>query len=531
MPENILDLEVLSTINVFPKARQENPVSTPLSIIDNTVANFSRCAAIWYFNPHDSLGRVISSEHLQSSLSETLNYYRPWCGRLSYAKPKPNGSHTERFQRIWITYNLSNDIGVPLVTAKTPRRLSEFILGTTERANDTKAWDASSVPSSELFPATKLASPGDPDAPNVIIQVTTFSCGSIAIAIEITHCLSDAVCLSQFAQAWALVSCSMLNGSSLPTLSPVFDPQLLDSFAAGNIDISAPDVEIQNRARALPQHRFDWYKPTPERPSLKVPADLDPTWEFSPSKPIPWSQWDTSAPLSQRVLHFSAIEIQNIYNVAVSTASTKISKHDALLAHIWTRINIARALPEGTQTYLDMTFGLRARVDPPLPDTFMGSPITHAAIPFPSLSPSSQTSSAPKLSETASQIRSTLSSIQGPAIAALLHDAAFEVDPQRIWRAALGREHILLTTWVHSGIHDVDFGGGGLRYVEAVMPACDGLVVVMEAPRPVDHDGKRGAEKGGKRNWTEDGVDVTVFLDSKAMERLLADEGLWGDLT
>jgi hypothetical protein len=85
----------------------------------------------------------------------------------------------------------------------------------------------------------------------------------------------------------------------------------------------------------------------------------------------------------------------------------------------------------------------------------------------------------------------------------------------------LGREHILLTTWVYSGVYDVDFIGGGMpRYVEAVMPSCDGLVEVMEAP---------GSEKrriGG--SWIDDGVDVSAFLEEKAMERLLVDKVLWG---
>lgn len=58
------------------------------------------------------------------------------------------------------------------------------------------------------------------------------------------------------------------------------------------------------------------------------------------------------------------------------------------------------------------------------------------------------------------------------------------------------------------------------RYVEAVMPSCDGLVEVMEAP------GVEKKRKGG--SWIDDGVDVSVFLEEKAMERLLVDKSLWG---
>ncbi|KAE8453945.1 hypothetical protein EG329_007721 [Mollisiaceae sp. DMI_Dod_QoI] len=526
-PSNSLNLDVSSTIKIFPESRREQPVSVPLSVIDNTTADFARCAAVWYFDPPSGLEHALSSSHLQASLSKTLDYYRPWCGRLKYAAPKLDGKHTKRYQRIWVTYNSQNDIGIQFITAQSPRKLSEFIPSSSDRTASMKAWDASNVPSEQLFPTTKLSISAEPDAPNVIIQFTTFACGSAAIAIEITHCLSDAVCLAQFAKNWSLMSRSMLSNSPIPTLSPIFDPQLLDSFAAGDIDASSPDAEIQRKARELPQHRFDWYKQTANQPwPLDVPSDFDPKWELSPSDPIPWEQWDTKAPVSQRVFHFSAKEIQNIYNLATNApapGSKKTSKHDALLAHIWSRINVSRQLAQGTKTYLDMTFGLRARVNPPLPDSFLGSPITHAAIQFPSTTPSSTTS--PALGEVATTIRETLAKFRSKEIAELLHDNAFEVAPQRLWRCCLGREHLLLTTWVHSGVHEVDFGGVELRYVEAVMPACDGLVVVIESPNV----GEENRKYDGKKSWIDNGVDVTIFLESEAMERLLNDPALWGN--
>jgi hypothetical protein len=349
-------------------------------------------------------------------------------------------------------------------------------------------------------------------APNVIIQSTTFACGSIAIAIEITHCFADAVSLSQFAKDWSLMSRAMLRNAPLPTLSPVFDPQRLDSFAAGDIDASSPDPSIISKARSLPQHRYDWYLPVPSQPwPTHTPADFDASLPLSPSTPIPWHQWDTSAPVLHRVLHFSPSEIQNIYSLATflsSPSSLKLSKHDALLAHIWSHITLARQLPENTTVYLDMTFGLRPRVSPPLPDSFLGSPITHAAIPY-TTSPT-----APSLSKLAQTIRKTLAIFTPEALANHLHDLTFEVAPQRLWRACLGREHVLLTTWVHAGVYEVDFGVGGPRYVEALMPSCDGLVEVMEA-------GDVRREDGGRGDWISEGVDVSVYLEEKAMERLL----------
>ena len=118
-------------------------------------------------------------------------------------------------------------------------------------------------------------------------------------------------------------------------------------------------------------------------------------------------------------------------------------------------------------------------------------------------------------------IRKTLAIFTPEAVANHLHDVAFEVAPQRLWRACLGREHVLLTTWVHAGVYEVDFGVGAPRYVEAVMPSCDGLVEVMEAS-----DVRR--EGGERADWISEGVDVSVYLEAEAMKRLLLDGDLWG---
>jgi hypothetical protein len=221
-----------------------------------------------------------------------------------------------------------------------------------------------------------------------------------------------------------------------------------------------------------------------------------------------------------RILHFSAEELQKIYVQALSQdPDSKISKHDALIAHLWTRINAARHNSPATETYLNMTFGIRPRISPPLPNNFLGSPILIAAIP--SVAPSTL-GQAPPISAMAKQIRKTLHAFTPIAIAAHLHDAAFEYCPQRIWQGFLGRKHLLLTTWLYLGVYEVDFmgkAGPELRFVESVMPSCDGLVQIMEAP---------GEDRYSKGHWSRNGVDVNLFLEKGSMERLLQDDLLWG---
>ena len=521
---NSLDVQVTSSINVFPESNPGPPTTVSLSIIDSTVSDFSRCAGIWYYDPPSSTDAYLSTSRLQDALSKTLNSYPQLCGRVHFAKAQPNAGHTNRYRRVNVTYNAPTDIGIPFIVAISPKFLADFIPSTQSRKASLKAWDVSQLPSDELFPPTPLALSSDttpPDAPNVIIQITTFACRSTAIALEFTHCLADAHSMSVFVKDWASTSQALLTGQLLPALLPVFDPQLVDSAAAGDIDAETPDAALQEQARSLPFHRFDWYKQVPDQPwPLHVPPDFDHSQKLSPTDPIPWADWNVNAPTVRRILHFSSEELQHIYTLAISQdPESKISKHDALLAHLWIRINAARLNSPYTQTYLNMTFGIRPRLSPPLPDNFLGSPILLAAIPSPTPSSLDQ---GPPTSQVAKQIRTTLQAFTPSAIAAHLHDAAFEYCPQRIWQGFLGRKHLLLTTWLYLGVDEVDFvgkGGPGLRFVESVMPSCDGLVQIMET---------LGKGEGGKEHWSKNGVDVNLFLEEGAMERLLGDEMLWG---
>ncbi|KAL2071740.1 hypothetical protein VTL71DRAFT_12975 [Oculimacula yallundae] len=536
-----LDVRTESTTTIFPSTPLNKPITTSLSILDNNCANFTRCAAIWYFPPSS-----LPTTDLSTSLSYTLNSYRPWCGRLSYTLTPDitsYGPQKTRYQRIHVTYNTSKDIGIPLTVAKSPHSLSFFLPSISTRRTTQKAWSPSLEFQSSLLPKTalSLSRSSTASSPNVVIQLTYFSCGSFAVGISITHCLADAISLSRFANDWAATNRCLISSSPLPQLAPLFEPERLDACAAGNLN-GVPDEQIQKKARGLPMHRYDWYTPVEGQPwPNPKPDDLDASVAklneglkrgedvekniLSASTPIPWHQWDTQAPVSHRLLHFSKQEMLSIYEHANTTSSSapgggghgRISKHDALLAHLWSLVIKSRNLPEGTTSYLDLTFGIRARLNPPLPDTVLGSPIMHVAIPF----TSSSTSASSEVNLLAGKIRSHLTQFGSEEISWLLHDRAAEVAPQRLWGACLGREHVLLTTWVRSGVYDVAFVEKcEPLWVEAVMPPLDGLVEILEAP------GGKKNEDGGR--WIDDGVDVSIFLEAEAMETLLAQERLWG---
>lgn len=309
----------------------------------------------------------------------------------------------------------------------------------------------------------------------------------------------------------------MSSNQPSPILTPVFDPQLLDARATGDIDASTPDPGIQARARGLPTNRYDWYNQHPQAPwPLEVPPEFDPASVFdSPCAALPWEEYDSKAPVSRRIIHFTYPEIQAMYAEARSkNPGSRMSKHDVLAAHVWSRISSSRLLPPGATSQLDISFGFRAHVSPPLPDSFLGSPITIAAI-------SCTPSESPSVAVLASRINSTLQKFTPSAVGDFLHDAAFEFSPTRIGRAFWGQRHTLLTTWVRLGIHDVDFigdGGPRLRFMVPVMPDIDGLMVLIETVP------ERREEQG---HWTRNGADVILCLEQGTMDRMLKDERLW----
>ncbi len=114
----------------------------------------------------------------------------------------------------------------------------------------------------------KPLAPVDPEGPAMLIQVTTFACGGIAIGIRLAHPLSDAHTLALFARDWACIEHAVPN--------PIFNPQLLDAYATA----SEVDEALVREARKLPCNRYDWWIsgsdcPFPSQATV-VPPGFDP---------------------------------------------------------------------------------------------------------------------------------------------------------------------------------------------------------------------------------------------------------------
>ncbi|KAI1208153.1 transferase family protein [Annulohypoxylon truncatum] len=511
---------------IFPTRAPQQATTTKLSILDASVARFAPCSAIWLYdrtekaNAHDP----IVFERLETALSRTLDDYSHFSGQLRWAsKEHVENDVNPRYGRPIVTYGTPDDPGVELVIAEDARDLSSIVPSPNERLTTKQIWNATNFPQNDFQPETELAlsdSTRFEGLPGVAVQLTVFKCGGYAVSVKLAHCLSDAMCLMQFAHAWAAQSrllfedgwdTTKINGEE--RIVPLFDPRQLDQYA----DLTTePDPEKIKKARALPMHRYDWWaKDAPGYPSwaeastngTKPPAEELAHLELSPSTFPPWPTWNMAAPVEHVQIRFKAEAVANMKRAAETSLpeplkGQRISRLDSALAHVWILINRARQ-HENTQddVYMDITLGVRSRVDPLLPDTFAGSPILLGYIAKPGFEASTTT-----IGAVAGSIREIMSRFTPDAVSAYIHDAAHEVSPQRLWQAFLGSRHTLVTSWVRARAYEVDFCATQklARYVQGVMPRMDGLVQVMDIADTGDFD-------------------ISICLERKTMQRFLQD--------
>jgi hypothetical protein len=451
------------------------------------------------------------------ALQKTLDAYPHWAGQLQFVSYNANGDHTQRFERLNILYGVELDPGVEVIIAHRPETISFLVPTATEREAGPGWWNAGEVPLVDLVPASSLLALHDlvhhEGLPAMMVQFTTFKCGGLAISIKLAHPLADAQTLIGFAHDWAAVNRALINNEQLPTLCPLFNPGRLDQAASGNIDASDPDPALIEAARDLPLHRYDWWASSDGCPqcmvqATKIPPKLDIN-TITQGNPLPWPEWDTNAPVSHYLVSFTAEEVEAMWKEASSDSKIRISRLDSLLAHVWILIIRARELSNDQQpVYLDITLGVRLRLVPPLPETFVGSPIMLAKVLTIGVQP---------ISKIALSIRSTMLKFNASSIGAMLHDLAFEVSPHRLWNAFLGRRNTIITSWLHLKVYEVDFGIGVPRFVDAFMPNMDGCVQIMENGNTIGR---------AKNNWYDETVSVSLHLRTDVMEKLLNDPEL-----
>ncbi|KAF7712654.1 Transferase family protein [Penicillium ucsense] len=514
--------ERIFPLNNAPPSPEADTV-VPLSLLDATTANFSVTGAIWFLEKEEDghANRHELNERLKGALAITLKSYPQCAGRLELV-PYDEG---RQFGRLQIRFNCLQDPGVDFITAGSHDTLDDLISRDLCHA---PYKDMHRLELNAFTPPTELAAPlrDDPNAikPAMAVQMTQLACGGTVLAVKMAHPLGDAHTLATFVNDWARVSRVIAANSPLPNLSPLFDPSRLDTLAAGDLKKAESDSDIIRAALNLPLHRYDWWTSADGSPWPIEPPGPFKSQSLKPAgNPMPWSEWDVSAPVSHFVLHFTPAQVQTLRAAASSQGAPKISTHDAVVAHIWSGISRARHADRGIAhgpVHCDLVYGLRDRLC--LGADFVGCPHVMLDVAM-DASIARQTDIAPL----ASEIRSTLTKITPDGLKAHLHSIAYEDSPQRIWQAFLGDRHILVTSWAQNPVYTADFGTGLVpRYVEAIMPDMDGTIQIKQGSTR-DFEARTSVAPDDAQPWYKHGVDVSLHLRSSVMEKLLEDTSLF----
>ncbi|KAJ8770599.1 hypothetical protein K2173_018090 [Erythroxylum novogranatense] len=191
-------LEIISRKAIKPSSPTPKHLQTfKLSFWDQRHSHVYGTVAFFYhsnadLNDHDEILSTFykRSHSLQKSLSETLVHYYPLAGRL-----KDDESTIA-----------CNDEGAHFVEAYTDCQLSTFLAKPEVHAlkNLTAAFDTSNIPSGCML----------------VIQLTLFSCGGIAISVSTSHKLADASSVGTFVQSWASITTQ--EGGRLVSPEPMF---------------------------------------------------------------------------------------------------------------------------------------------------------------------------------------------------------------------------------------------------------------------------------------------------------------------
>ncbi|GMN62087.1 hypothetical protein TIFTF001_031159 [Ficus carica] len=213
--EKKAEVEIISRKAIKPSS-PTSPQSRKLefSLLDQVIPPIYTAVILFYTsntnqsNDSSFRSRSEKSDHLQKSLSKTLVHFYPLAGRLN------NNTSIE-----------CNDEGAHFVEAEIHCRLSEFL----------KEPDPSLL--SHLLPTS------DPKATELarnavlLVQLTEFNCGGIAVSVCPSHKIADASSFCEFLKSWAAVARGhdevarpeFIGASMLP---PVTDQQIERSLEA-----------------------------------------------------------------------------------------------------------------------------------------------------------------------------------------------------------------------------------------------------------------------------------------------------------
>jgi hypothetical protein len=105
---------ITSHKRVFPTTPETETITTALSILDATVAKFTACSAIWFFDAEPSAHARAPDlfRTLELSFCDTLSRWPHWARQLQWALDTDRLRNPRLVGRPVVTYGGGKDIGL-----------------------------------------------------------------------------------------------------------------------------------------------------------------------------------------------------------------------------------------------------------------------------------------------------------------------------------------------------------------------------------------------------------------------------------
>ncbi|TPX32971.1 hypothetical protein SmJEL517_g04010 [Synchytrium microbalum] len=298
----------------------------------------------------------------------------------------------------------------------------------------------------------------------LMVKITTFADGGIAVAVGMQHAIADGHSVFAFVKYWASI-CSMGHANGLPT--PIHSRRILDPLRDARNVLQPPEFKLVDPA------------------IVKYPSVLP--------------------AVRATMFHFSIESLARLKAEAASKSVGRfVSTQDALSALIWRCCVRAWVIPSDTQAKLGFACNGRNKTIPPQGDGYFGN---SNWFPLPILDVSALTGP-DGLSKAADMIRAEIEKINDDKIrdtSAWIHSIENKLHITYTFTASkrIGGADFTLTSW-RFGMYDIQFFGERPMSVRQTGQLnWDGLATIFDA--------------------ADGGTDVYIGLVAESMDKLEKD--------
>lgn len=385
-------------------------------------------APIVYFytpcsNTNTTTTNFFSPQVLKSSLSQALVHFYPLAGRL----------HRDDNGRLELDCNAE---GVAFVEAESDAKISDF--GDFRPSQELR----------NLFPCIDYNNTHVGDWPLLLVQLTTFSCKGVCMAVAFSHAVFDSLAFTQFISTWAGIA----RGSA----SDLITEMVHDRTVLRARDPPAP-----------PAFDHEEFKP--------------------PDRPMDGCDDRNNKDAVIAVVKLTREQVSSIRRAA-NQCGAHYSRFEAVAGHLWRCATKARRLPAHQLTKLYITVNGRTRIRPPLPSVYVGNAVFTASAVAGSgdLVSNSVSYSASRIRKATEEVddeylRSALDFLNGQTDLSQLRRGFDLIDPDPEAGRYHGSPNLMLTSWLGIQIYDADFGWGPPIHMGPALVGFEGRGLIMPA--------------------------------------------------